>query len=60
MLNDRFEWKMERLRRGIKLKDIAHILRVTPSHVCMYEGSKADMAIDKVQRYKRFINEFDQ
>lgn len=54
-MSERLSWKLKRIEHGIKLKDIAAYLKVTPSHVCMYEGNKCDMSPDKIRKYKQFI-----
>jgi len=56
-MNERFSWKVKRIGNGIKLKEIAAHLKVTSSHVCMFEGNKCEMAPDKVRKYKQFIEE---
>ena len=56
MDNDRFRWKIKRIEKKIKLKDIAGYVGCSNAMICMYEKGERNLLDDKERKYKDFIN----
>lgn len=50
-----FDWKIERMKKGIKLKEIADYLNCSISLLSRFENEKIKIAADKVADYKYYI-----
>lgn len=53
---DRFEYKIERLRKGITLTEIAKYIKVSNSLLSKYENKDRNMKQESVENYKNYID----
>lgn len=57
--NDNQAWKLKRIQKGIKLSGkLAAYVEVTHAMISMFENDKAQMAAEKIERYKAFIEAY--
>ncbi len=58
--NERMYWKLLRVKKGIKIKEIAEYLGCSLSYVARYEKGVVNMIDKKVKGYKQYINQYEQ
>lgn len=58
-MNDRLAWKMKRIEKRIKQKDVAAYLGCSNALLSLYENEKESMSADKVASYKNYIQSND-
>lgn len=58
MENQRMRYKVMRIKKGIKLIDVAKAIDCSHSLISLYESNKCDMSLDKVRKYKAYIEEY--
>ncbi|QUH20219.1 helix-turn-helix domain-containing protein [Alkaliphilus sp. B6464] len=56
-MNERIEYKLERIRKKIKLKDVAKEIGISTGTVSRYENNKREMTEEHIQKYKKYIEE---
>lgn len=56
----RFDWKIERIRKNIKLKELANELMCSEAHICKYENNKGNMSEEKIKLYQDFIKNYNK
>lgn len=57
--NDSKAWKLERISKGIKLSGaLEKYVGVSKSMISMHENDKAQLAPERVERYKSFISSY--
>lgn len=54
-MNDRLAWKMKRIEKRIKQKDVAAYLNCSSALLSLYENEKESMSADKIAKYKNYI-----
>lgn len=52
---DRKNWKLKRIARDITLTEIANNIYCSVSLLSKYECNKADMKQEKIEQYKKYI-----
>ncbi|GLH62390.1 XRE family transcriptional regulator [Parageobacillus sp. G301] len=52
------KWRLERIRKKIKLKEIADALRVSSALISRFERKGVPMGTDKIRKYKEFIQNY--
>lgn len=57
-MNERMYWKLLRVKKGIRIKQIAEYLGCSLSYVARYEKGVVDMIDQKVKGYRRYIKEY--
>ncbi|MED0678220.1 helix-turn-helix transcriptional regulator [Aneurinibacillus thermoaerophilus] len=57
-MNERMYWKLLRIKKGIRIKQIAEYLGCSLSYVARYEKGVVDMIDQKVKGYRRYIKEY--
>lgn len=57
MFKTRFEWKIERMKKGITLREIAVYGNFSEGLLSKYERNKRNMSKDKVELYRKYITE---
>lgn len=57
MYKNRFEWKVERMKKKITIEEIADYIGCSGSLISLYENNKRGMKWDKVEGYKEYIIE---
>lgn len=55
-LYERTEWKLERVRKDIKAKDLATGIGVSPAYVSAFERGVFDWDAVLIRKYKNFID----
>lgn len=58
MNDNRFQWKIKRISKKIKLKDIARHVNVSDAMICMHEKNERNLSYDKERQYKDFIENY--
>lgn len=56
---DRWDWKMERMKKKITLGDIAEHIKCSITLLSKYENNERNMRLDKVDDYKCYIMNTD-
>ncbi|WP_047155171.1 helix-turn-helix transcriptional regulator [Aneurinibacillus tyrosinisolvens] len=54
----RMNWKLQRVKKGIKVKEIAQILKVSSAFISRYERAQVDMRISNEKLYRKFIENY--
>jgi transcriptional regulator with XRE-family HTH domain len=56
IMSEREEYRLLRLKKKIKLKELAIVLNCHKSHISNFENSRNGMSLDKVIEYKKYID----
>jgi transcriptional regulator with XRE-family HTH domain len=59
-MDDRTIWKLKRISKKITLQQIAKALGISVPYLSMYENGKANLSTDIRNKYKNYIEEYDQ
>lgn len=54
------EYKLRRVGKKIKLKDMTEYVGASYNSISLYECEHANMSVDKIQRYKFFIDNYEK
>lgn len=54
--DERMEWKILRIRKNIKAKDVASAMKISPAYVSRFENGAFDWDHVLIRKYKNFIN----
>ncbi|QKS48768.1 helix-turn-helix transcriptional regulator (plasmid) [Paenibacillus cellulosilyticus] len=54
---DRDEFRLLRIKKRIRLKELAALLNCHKSHISNYENNRNGMSEEKVSMYRSYINE---
>jgi len=54
-MNDLITWKLKRIAKKIKQKDVAAYLGISASYVSLYEDGKVHWDQQLVTKYRKFI-----
>ncbi|MEY8415644.1 helix-turn-helix transcriptional regulator [Tissierella praeacuta] len=55
MYKDRWDYKMERMKKKIPLRDIAKYIKCSITLLSKYENGERNMSNDKVEYYRYYI-----
>lgn len=58
-MDERMEWKLLRVKKGIRIKQIADYLHCSLSYVARYEKGVVTMIDKKINGYKKFIEQYE-
>ena len=53
--NRRLQWKLKRIEKGIKLKELANIIGFSVSMMSRYENAQRDLSLENEKIYKEYI-----
>jgi uncharacterized protein YqhQ len=56
-MSDRMSWKLQRIQKKIKIRQLQDYLKCTHALISMYENEKCEMSPEKVRKYKQYIEE---
>jgi len=56
-MNERTEYKLERIRKKIKLIDVVKAIGISAGTISRYENDKRDMTEEVIEKYKKYIDE---
>ncbi|AKG35258.1 helix-turn-helix domain-containing protein [Paenibacillus durus] len=54
---ERMQWKLLRISKGLKSKEVAKGMGVSPAYISRFETGSYDWDAVLVRKYKNFINE---
>lgn len=57
-MNERMEWKIKRIQRGIKQNDVAKHLNCSSTLLSLYENDKGEMSEERIKHYKQYIDDY--
>lgn len=52
------DFKIERVKRKVKLKEVAEFMQCSPSYLSKWENEHIDITADKIAQYSYFINTY--
>lgn len=55
MLKVREEYFLKRRKKNIKLKELAKYIGCSQALISLYETGKCDMSLDKLEKYRNYI-----
>jgi transcriptional regulator with XRE-family HTH domain len=53
--DERMKFKLLRISKGIKLKELSGVLGVTGNMVTMHETSKGNLSPERLKKYQEYI-----
>lgn len=57
-MNERMEYKIKRIQRGIKQNDVAKHLNCSSTLLSLFENDRGQMSNERIKQYKQFIDEY--
>ena len=57
-VEDRWEYKIKRMKKNIKLREIAKEIGLSVSYISQHENYKRNMDTQHVIQYKQFIDQY--
>jgi transcriptional regulator with XRE-family HTH domain len=56
---NRKDWRLKRISKEIKLKDIAKAIGISDSYLCKYEKNQCDLPHSFVLNYQSYIDNYE-
>ena len=55
---NRKDWRIKRITKDIKLKEVAKAIGISDSYLCKYERGQCDLPVKLVEKYQKYIENY--